>query len=232
MSTKPYRTALLVATVSLIFTKFPIPVAWGQDMSNEEFILDLNPTRVKPSQSPIPKPTDSPREDGSFLRTGSPLFFTLNEQELNYGKIKAGEPIVRDTKVEVKSPAGFTVVAFEEDTLKSEDNQAIPDVTCDQGTCSHLLAAKWSSPLTYGFGYSCNDKKASICLNTFVDQTTYKQFSNISNSEKPEIVLNSSLNESGTAKLSFKVNIPAHLNNLSFSNTVHLIALPKLEGDR
>jgi hypothetical protein len=213
-------------TYSVVFS----PQMYAQSMSNEEYILDLNPSRPKLSQSPIPSPTDSPKQTQTINSSPPKLSFSVSNSTINYGEIAPGEPIIRDITIKLRSNTGASVLASENDTLKSEDNQEIPDTTCDEGTCTELISAIWTSPLTYGFGYRCEEINKASCPMTFLDQNTYKQFANTSNKEIAERIFDSTSIGDYSSKMHLKVNIPSSLAETSFSNTIQMVALPKLQS--
>lgn len=202
----------------------------AQSMTNEEFILDLNPSKTPTSQSPTPQPTDSPRSAQQSSIRPSKLRFSVDNTSINYGKLAPGEPIIRNLTIVLESNTGASILASENDTLKSEDNREVPDSTCDEGTCSELIGAAWTNPLTYGFGHRCENIQGKSCTTSFLHQNIYKQLSNISNQEKPVTLIETPSDSRITSKINFKVNIPASLSEVSFSNTINLVALPKLEN--
>ncbi len=220
----------LITLISLISLISPTQIS-AQSMSNEEFILDLNPSKTPTtSQSPIPKPTDSPKTPQEIIFPTSKLRFSVSSTIINYGRLAPGEPIIRDLTINLGSNTGASVVASGSDSLKSEDNQEIPDTTCDEGTCTELIPAKWTSPLTYGFGYRCEDINGTSCDRSFLHQNIYKQFPNASNKEAFEIINDSVTTKATSSKINLKVNIPGSLTETSFSNTIQIVALPKLQS--
>lgn len=226
-----HKTAtVLLALISLTALFSSQSLASDQSMTNEEYILDLNPTKTKVSPSPTPIKSDSKKSEPILPHKNSTLNLKVDANKILYGQVHPGEPIVRSINIQAAAPQGFDVIAYETGNLASSDNQVVPDATCDEGNCTELVSALWKSPLTYGFGYRLDSKctNPSGCLGSFKNDY-FKQFSNIELHEVPQSILTSNSNEDTQTKISLKVNIPTTLQDKTFINTIHLIALKKLE---
>lgn len=222
-------SGLAITSLTVLFYFSQPILASAQTMSNEDYILDLNPTRTEVPSSPTP--ILSHNLEATSKKTYNKLAFSTDNTNLNYGDLHPGEPVIRVLSLDGQASNGMSVLAFETGNLAAPDNETIPDTTCDEGTCNESLSALWKSPLTYGFGYRIDSdglcSNGQNCLNSFKPDY-FKQLANIELKESPQILYTASLNTVNGAKVSFKVNIPSSSKGKTFINTIHLIALPLL----
>ena len=167
------------------------------------------------------------REAGSQSQTT--FSFSISNTTLTFGKITPGEPIIRTNTLKVTSPTGYEVLGSETTPLKASGSAQISDTSCDQGNCSRETAAKWSSPLTYGFGYRCDNLSGTDCTPDFKDLSYYKSFANLEKQDSPQVIMqNINPTNDSTAQITYKVNIPGSQTPGQYQNTVFYIAVPSL----
>jgi hypothetical protein len=232
------------------------PSASAQTMSNDNYILqlrDLDTTTAKPTgnesvigvnDQQASKPIPGYIIQAGFLnhKSKSPFAFSLSETLIYFGPLSPTNPIARTSKLSISSASanGYSVIAFEDRELsaaaKSDlaavasdatSGAIIPDTSCDNGLCSETISAPWTNPLTYGFGYRCDNIAGSDCLADFSDSTLYKQFANNSKNEMPETIL-SGTNErqENISQITYKVNISGAQPKGSYQNVITYIAVP------
>lgn len=196
---------------------------YAQQMSNDEYILDLEilPNSITPS--PTLKPIKEPNKN-----TTSRLDFTLESTTIQFGEIHPGEPILRKHSLKVQADRGFQVLVSEDKNLTASDSSKIQDTTCDQGNCSEVTGASWLSPLTFGFGYRCNNLKGEACSPQFEVTSNYRQFPNAELNERAQPLLIYPGKGTNLVEIIYKVNIPPASTSNSFNNNIEYIILPLL----
>ena len=167
-----------------------------------------------------------------YLESGNPFAFAISSGAISFGDLKPGEPIIRTNNLTVSpsSAPGYQVTGSEDHELKVlPDGTIIQDTTCDNGSCTQTTAGPWASPLTYGFGYRCDNLSGTDCPAGFSQSNNYKQFANVSKRETAEIVMSGSkVKNIRKAQISYKVNISAIKPAGTYQNTIMYIATPTL----
>lgn len=153
--------------------------------------------------------------------------FTVTPTDLDFGTIDPTSPVARTNILDVLSTtSGYSVTAIENHSLQTASASAIPDTTCDSGLCSPTLASLWTSSLTYGFGYRCDNVLQTDCVSFAADY--YKPFANAALSETPQVVMQnagSSANEK-QSQITYKVNVSGSQLPGVYSNTITYVASP------
>lgn len=156
--------------------------------------------------------------------------FTVTEQLVDFGTLTPGTAITRTHSLLVSngSANGYTVTATESSQLMDPSaGQVIPDTSCDNGTCTQSTSAAWTSALTYGFGYRCDNEIGSDCASGFSDSTYYKQFADGSIGEAGQSVMNSSnVGTNRKVRITYKVNISTSQPAGFYRNIVTYVATP------
>lgn len=154
--------------------------------------------------------------------------FTVTPTALDFGSIDPTSPVTRTNTLDVLSTSsGYSVTAIENHSLQTASASAIPDTTCDTGTCNPSTAAIWSNALTYGFGYRCDDIAGTDCISFLTDY--YRPFANAALLESPQIVMENTGSGSSTdkqAQITYKVNIAASQIPGVYTNTITYVASP------
>lgn len=236
-----YAIILLV----LFFTLSVIP-ARAQSMENSSYILNLNnnasevePPDVTPESTVLTKnetglaKTVSGDNFISFLSYDNdtknlPLVLSTSSDELNFGNIQPGEPIIRTHALTVLpgSAQGYQVLSYQDHTLEADGIQ-IPNTTCDNGSCTPILSDIWVIPLTYGFGYRCDNLEGYAC-DPYLKKDYYKSFANEKANVFPAEVLKETGNIKSQAIISYKVNISGNQADKAYQTTIYHIAAPNL----
>ena len=85
----------------------------------------------------------------------------------------------------------------------------------------------WNNPLTYGFGYRCDNTSNTNLCHDFILPNYFKQFLNISNNQPPQIIIEGLDIGEITSTITYKVNISNTQPKGSYSNNITFIAIPK-----
>lgn len=82
--------------------------------------------------------------------------------------------------VSTNEPSGYAVTIEEDNQMGIDGGTAteIPDTSCDDGTCTHLIPANWNTATAtdsaaYGLGYSLNNISGSDAAFTYADRQVY-----------------------------------------------------------
>lgn len=164
----------------------------------------------------------------SCTKPASGLFtFTVTPTDLDFGTVDPTSPVSRTNILDVLSTtSGYSVTTIENHSLQTASGSAIPDTTCDSGLCIPNSAAAWTSNLTYGFGFRCDNVLASDCV-TF-QSGFYEPFANAQLAEASVIVMK---NNSGAAtdkqsQITYKVNVSGSQLPGVYTNTITYVATP------
>ncbi len=167
-----------------------------------------------------------------YIYSVIPFSFSISSVSINFGTLTASEPITRTNTLTISngSASGYQVTASENYELRVlATGQSIPDTTCDGGTCTQTTAAAWANPLTYGFGYRCDNLSGTDCSSDFSTSTFYKQFANLEKGETPQAVMSSiNVGRSKQAQITYKVNISATQAAGNYQNVIMYIATPTI----
>lgn len=162
--------------------------------------------------------------------SSSALLFTISNTSINFGTIKPGDPVIRTNTLLITSPnSGYQVSASENNSLRNSSGAQIPDTSCDSGNCTESTPALWVSPLTYGFGYRCDNVQANDCSSAFGNPNYFMPFSNISASETPHTIMDGiSPTQNSEGQITYKLNISGTQASGVYQNTIQYIAIPSL----
>lgn len=167
-----------------------------------------------------------------YIYSVIPFTFSISSIEINFGTLIPGESITRTNNLTVSngSAFGYQVTSSENNPpRKLSTKEDIPDTTCDSGNCTETTAATWANPLTYGFGYRCDNLLSTDCASDFSTSTYYKQFANLEKLETPQIVMSSAnVGRNKQAQITYKVNISGTQPAGQYQNMIRYIATPSI----
>ncbi len=244
----PFLLFLVLLMVIHTFSLFLIyaPPTYSLTMSNQDYLIQLNnldnssnlyQTRINDNPIivlPTKKNTNLPSleivKGFQYIPLTSNFKFNLSSQFIDYGHLSATNPVIRTQFLSITEGSAFGyVVTVSEDHLLQipSTNTVIPDTTCDLGTCSEINSGSWTSSLTYGLGYRCDNIIGNDCAFGFTDQSYYKQFSNLSTLKIPQVIMQG-LNQgiSKKSEVTYKLNISATQPAGQYSNLIEYIAIP------
>jgi len=212
-------------SLNLAFSETTGDDNWSVQIDNIDINSNLPTSSTEKKELPTPRPSETPPKIKTEEKTN--LSFTVSNSIIDYGILSATNPIYRTTNISVagnaKSPL---VLEYEDRPLNSPSGNIIPDTTCDNGSCSQFTTALWENTLTYGFGYRCENVSGSNCPLEFAIKNYYKQFSDISRSEEPQIIMFPNNPQVAESQIIYKVNISKSQPEGSYKNTIDYIAVP------
>lgn len=156
--------------------------------------------------------------------------FSISSLLIDFGILSPTTPVTRTNTLTVSngSAYGYQVTVFENhQLLVPSSGQLIPNTTCDAGNCTTTTAAAWTSTLTYGFGYRCDNVSGTDCNTDFATSTFYKQFPDDSAGQTPVAVMSSTnVGKSRQGQITYKVNISGTQAAGLYTNVITYIATP------
>lgn len=230
----------------IIIVIFPSPVQ-ALNMSNSLYILQMGNLN-----SGAGKPTNSSYKLGVTIgQTGPGLYsgvnykvrsgfqyissivrfrFSIDATLIDFGTLTAASPVTRSSVLTITngSAGGYSVTAYENhQLLVPAIGTLIPDTTCDDGSCTESTSAAWTSNLTYGFGYRCDNEVGTDCAPGFSTSTFYKQFADNASSETTQAVMTGTvLGRNIKSRISYKVNVAATQPAGLYTNQIIYVATP------
>lgn len=153
--------------------------------------------------------------------------FTVTPTALDFGTVDPTSPVSRTNVLDVLSTAsGYSVTAIEDHSLQTASGSAIPDTSCDSGLCTPTTPSTWTSNLTYGFGYRCDNVLQTDCSSFPTD--TYQPFANAALAQSPQVVMQNSAGSSSEkqAQVTYKVNVSGSQIPGVYTNTITYVASP------
>jgi hypothetical protein len=167
---------------------------------------------------------------GAVASESSAFSFSISNSSINFGTITPGEPITRSNTLTISSPiSGYQLTASENYPLKNPQGAVIANTTCDAGNCTFAVAGLWNSPLTYGFGYRCDNLASSDCSSTFSQSNYYRSFASAAQNQTPQSVMsNTQTTSNSQASITYKLNVAGTQPSGQYQNTVSYIATPSL----
>lgn len=167
------------------------------------------------------------RSGFQYIMSIIPFSFSISQTNIDFGTVSPTVAVLRSNTLTVSngSAFGYQVTASENHPLLTPSSgQAIPDTTCDSGTCTPTTAAAWTLPGTYGFGYRCDNLSAADCDSQFSTSTFYKPFA----ASPSAVTLMSSTNVGRGRKgqITYKLNIASTQAAGLYTNIINFIATP------
>ena len=162
-------------------------------------------------------------------KSQSTISLSISNNIIDFGILSPTNNIYRTSSINFqtgKNNYGILIVSGDHPLNTSDSNTAIPDSTCDNGSCSETTAAPWINTLTYGFGYRCDNSASSNCTTDFKNPDYYKQFSDSSKNEKPEILSTSNTAQNQKLQITYKINLAKIQPAGSYANTITYILAP------
>jgi hypothetical protein len=232
--------------LSLLYLSLYIASVNAQTMSNDNYIIqmgNLNSISGQPSGSGFnlnyTVGQTSPglytgenfkvRAGFQYVLSVIPFRFSISNDLIDFGTINPTFPVLRSSILTVSngSAFGYQVTTSQNHNLRSTTtNDEIPPAACgDLGpACSPTSAGPWTSSLTYGFGYRCDNVNGSDCDLQFTNISYFKPFAP---SPSTSIVMNGvTAGRSKQSQVTYKINISGAQPAGIYTNVVNYIATP------
>jgi hypothetical protein len=241
---------LLVGLFVYLFIGLLVPLSAAQTMSSSDFILkteELDPYS-DPNRPNLPNNPNvlgtKDQKDPNILSEGvnfvvrsgfenpehnKPVIFSLSSNIVDFGALSPTNPITRILNLNIANASvyGYSALVYENHSLAdSSEKRSIPDITCDNGRCTHEKEDVWNNVLTYGFGYRCDNLIGSDCSKSFTDTKSFKQFPNISRTALPQAIMHGKGLEKKEVKTSYKVNISGTQPIGNYTNVITYLLIP------
>ena len=238
---------IIILAIILSTLLFNLKTAVAQTMSNTNYILqmgNLNSAAGKPTGSGyalnITVGQTAPglysganykvRAGFQYINSIIPFQFTLSSILVDFGTLTPTNPITRTSIISINdgSAGGYTVKVFENhQLLVPGPGVIIPNTTCDNGLCTSTTPDTWTSSLTYGFGYRCDQVDATnYCSSDFSSANNYKQFADQSQNQILQTVMSGQTGRNQRGQVTYKVNISPTQVAGFYSNVITYIATP------
>lgn len=242
LKVRNWKIFLLLTSCFLILAS--APPALAQTMSNDNYIIqmgNLNMSAGKPTGSGY-KLLNTLGQTGPGLYSGTnytvragfeyilstiPFRFSIDRTFIDFGIINPTFPVLRANVLTVSngSAYGYQVTVSQNHNLRVNASGAeIPATACDGPSCTPTTAAAWTSSLTYGFGYRCNNISGTDCDSQFSDATYYKP---LISSPSAIIVMGSpNVGRNKVSQIVYKLNVAGNQPAGLYQNVINYIATP------
>lgn len=167
------------------------------------------------------------RSGFEYIKSVIPFIFQISSLEISFGTIDPTSPVTRNNFLIVSngSAAGYQVTAQENHALLEPAlGKTIPNTTCDNGLCTDTTSDVWTSTLTYGFGYRCDNISGTDCQTGFTGSTNYKQFS--ASPSAAIVMTGANVGRNKKVQITYKVNVSQSQAAGTYTNQIQYIATP------
>ncbi len=237
---------VVLLILSILYLTLYVASTNAQTMSNADYMIqmgNLNSISGKPTGSGF-KLSYTSGQTGPGLYSGTnykvragfqyissiiPFRFSITNNFIDFGIISPTTPVLRTSLLTISngSAFGYQVTASDNHNLRANASGVeIPPTACgDSGpTCDPNTAGPWTSTLTYGFGYRCDNQTGTDCDTQFSDSTFYKPFAA---SPSAVIVMNGvTVGRNKQTQITYKLNISGSQPAGLYTNVINYIATP------
>ena len=152
--------------------------------------------------------------------------FSISALAINFGSLPLNTFTTASHTLTVSAPGhGYSVTAYETTKLKRPStSDAIPDTTCDAGTCTETSAGIWTTATNNGFGYNLTgDDIAS----DFISSSYFRPFPDLSLGESPATIMTTTAaGKNRLATVTYKVSPNATQAAGDYTTQIVYIATP------
>lgn len=212
--------------------------AYGISMSNSQYGVEMSTVNsfagklMDPGSqlfSPSSRQQYTIHSGFSYITSIIPFTLSISHTKIDFGTLTPANPVSRTHTISISNTSayGYNVFVFENHQLTNQGKAIIPNTTCDNGLCTDRTWAEWTSGLTYGFGFRCDNLIATTCDNGFSNLNYFRQFSDNSIGKTAQSFMSGTIAKNNQIQLTYKVNIPATQPAGAYSNTIYFIAVPK-----
>ena len=172
------------------------------------------------------------KEGFNFIYTHTPFSFSVSNLILDMGILSPEQSATASSRLIIStgSAGGYTVSAYENNSLQSPDNSAsIPDTKCDLNQCTESQAKLWTDKTAYGFGFNLKGDDSAPDFETL---NFYRPFANKQKGQQAEIIMAGQVNTPNPpsyikkATLNLKTNVSVNQKIGAYTNEITLLALP------
>lgn len=220
-----FKLTAVLFLYSLIYFAH-IQTTYSATSRNGSVKLELRqttPTIVENNDKNITENEKLPKKHDS---DSSITFYTF-PPIVSFGFLVPGDPVIRSSSVQILTHnlVAFDMYIEQNHSLKSAEGNIIPDTSCDGGSCTNNLASVWKSPLTYGYGFRCEN--STSCSKDFQNPDFFRSITNIELNQRPAQILTGS-SAKVAAEIVYKLNIPSTQAAEPYTNTITYTIIPRL----
>lgn len=161
-----------------------------------------------------------------YINSIIPFSFSISDLQINFGVLTPDTPVTDTSTLTVSAggAGGYSVKAWENHPLQTNNAQAtIIDTLCDT-SCSETNAASWTSATKYGFGFNMSGDDIPT---DFTNSNYFRQFADRSNSENQATIMSSNnVGRERVATITYKVNISNVQPAGIYQNIITFTAVP------
>jgi hypothetical protein len=164
-----------------------------------------------------------------YISSIIPFRFSITNTFIDFGIVSPTSPVLRTSTLTISngSAFGYQVTASENHNLRvNSSGFEIPPTACgDSGpSCTPTSAGPWTSTLTYGFGYRCDNQTGTDCDSQFSDSTYYKPF--IASPSAVAVMSGTNVSKNRVSQITYKLNISGSQAAGLYTNVINYIATP------
>lgn len=227
---KKIALLFLIVTLHFALCTLQLSKANAASSSNQNYdlqIQDIDTPHEKVIETPRTLGADTSQPLPTVIRETAPMSFYLSTTLIDFGPLSPNNPTIRSGTLSIISAnSDYVIQSSEDHQLKNKDNSIIADTTCDNGACTELDEALWTSNLTYGFGLRCDNLNGYGCIES-TDPNYYKQFTNSAGHEIAQNMISGTRSTAETkAQITLKLNTSGTQKPGNYSNTLTFIAVP------
>lgn len=117
--------------------------------------------------------------------------FVISDLTMNLGELSTGAfgTDSNTLTITTRGAGGYSIYAFEDHPLRSEEGDEIANTTCDAGTCTTTAAGVWTNTAVSGFGFNMIGDDIP---GDFVNNTYFRPFANAEAAQPMRVVMSSS----------------------------------------
>jgi hypothetical protein len=145
-----------------------------------------------------------------------------------FGNVSANTFYIACQDVEISTNAafGYSATCQEQTRMKTSGGVAIPDTTCDNGSCTESAGAAWTDASKNGFGHTCRNQVNNDCVSAYANGTKFRQFADISLGETAQEFMASSTTATAKSRVKFRLSPAAGQAAGAYITTITYIITP------
>ena len=163
-----------------------------------------------------------------YISSIIPFRFSIDKTFIDFGTVTPGSFIQRTNLLTISngSAFGYQVTVSQNHNLRvNATGQEIPATVCNSGSpCTTSTAGIWNDPLTYGFGYNCQNVSGTDCVPGFTDATYYKPF--IASPSAVAVMSGLVVGTNKQVTISYQLNVSGSQAPGLYTNIINYIATP------
>jgi hypothetical protein len=191
--------------------------------------LELQPIEEIPTNTPTTPypatPQQPPVTKKAVSFDGPEATIAVQSNIVDFGTLTPTNPVLRFTTLKMLGDFPYSLITYQDNFLRTADQQNfIPNTSCDRGNCNEKTHDTWVSTLTYGVGIQC--KATSPTTRCTLPTPTNESFHTLP-TYFPESAL-ASATDNAEVKIIYKINTSPSQNPGIYQNTIYYVLTPSL----